>query len=96
MAWSAQIQEPGPPAAQSALTRAPQAVLPCSLFLLRPWPQEAPWHRRLLLCLAERRCWDPFLQNKFRDTRGKPGSLPSFGGRAAASFNSFSTSSPRT
>lgn len=35
-------QVPGPPAARSALTWAPQAVLLCSLFLLRPWPQEVP------------------------------------------------------
>ena len=89
-------QVQGPPAALSALTWPLQAVPLCSLFLLRPWPQEAPWHHQLLLWLAEWRCWDPFLQKKFRDTQGKPGSLLSLGGRAAASFNSFSTSSPRT
>ena len=80
-------QVPGPPAGLSALTWPPQAVPLCSLLQLRPWLLEVPWHCQLLLCLAEQQCWDPFPQNKFRDTRGKPGSLLSFAGRAAVSFH---------
>lgn len=76
-----------PPAGLSALTWPPQDLPLCFLFLPRPRLLEAPWHCRLLLCLAERRCWDPFPQNKFGDTRGKPGSLLSFAGRAAVSFH---------